>query len=52
MSIDDVIREEVNAEAAIRQILVDLQDRLKRRVEWVKVEVRGDMRVTVNTRAE
>lgn len=52
MSIDDVIREEVHAETAIRQILVELQDKLKRRVDWVKVDVQGDMRVTVNTKAE
>lgn len=49
MSIDDIIREEVEAEQSIRAILVDLQNRTGRLVGWVKVDVRHDMEVTVNT---
>lgn len=49
MNVDDIIREELEAEHAIRAILVDLQARTGRVVEWVKVSVRHDMRVTVNT---
>ena len=49
MNIDDVIREEMTAERAIREILVDLQARTGRLVEWVKVDTRGDLKVTVNT---
>lgn len=51
MSIDAVLDAEVEAERAIREILLDLQSKTERRVEWVKVEVRG-MRVTVNTVGE
>jgi hypothetical protein len=49
MSVDDIIREELDAERAIREVLSDLQKRTGRLVEWVKVEVRDDLRVTVNT---
>ena len=49
MSVDDIIREELEAEQAIRAILVDLQARTGRAVEWVKVDARHDMEVTVNT---
>lgn len=49
MSVDDIIREEVEAEQAIRAVLVDLQTRTGRIVEWVKVSVRHDMEVTINT---
>ena len=48
MSIDAVLDAEVEAERAIREILIDLQAKTCRRVEWVKVEPK-DMRVTVNT---
>ena len=48
MNIDAVLEAEVAAERAIREILLDLQARTNRRVEWVKVEAK-DMRVTVNT---
>lgn len=49
MSVDDVIREELAAEVAIREVLLDLQTRTGRQVEWVKVEVKNDMHVTVIT---
>lgn len=49
MTVDDVIREETEAGLAIRNILVDLQVKTGRVVEWVKVEVRNDLFVTVNT---
>ena len=49
MSVDDIIREELAAERAIREILLDVQSKTGRLVEWVKVDVRGDLEVTVNT---
>lgn len=48
MTVDDVIRCEIEAEAAIERILRDLQYKTGRRVEWVKVEAR-DLDVTINT---
>lgn len=47
MSIDAVLDAEVEAEHSIRAILLDLQSRTGRRIEWVKVE--RDLHVTVNT---
>lgn len=47
MDIDAVLEAEVEAETAIRSILLGLQGRTGRRVEWVKVE--RDLRVIVNT---
>ncbi len=49
VNIYDVIRAETDAEQSIRQILLDLQAKTGRTVEWVKVEVRDALRVTVNT---
>jgi len=49
MSVDDVIREELAAERAIREILVVVQTRTGRLGEWVKVDVRDGLKVTVNT---
>lgn len=48
MDVDDVLYAEIDAERKIREILLDLQARTYRRVEWVKVDTR-DMNVTVNT---
>ena len=50
MELDDVIEIlEVAAEAAIRSILMTLEEQTGRRVEWVKVETRNGIHVTVNT---
>lgn len=47
MSIDAVLDAEVDAERAIREILLDLQSKTGRRVDCVKVE--RNLTVTVNT---
>lgn len=49
MDIDAVIRAERVAEIAIRDVLLDIQKKTGRRVDWVKVDVRNGMLVTVNT---
>ena len=49
MTVDDVIRDELAAELAIREILIDLQARSGRLVEWVKIDVRDNLKITVNT---
>lgn len=47
MDIDAVLNAEIEAERAIRAVLMDLQVATGRRVSWVKVE--RDLTVTVNT---
>lgn len=56
MTIDDVIRAEKQAEAAVLDILIDLQSSTGRRIEWVKVECGSavdkratGLNVTINT---
>lgn len=49
MTIDDIIHEELAAERSIRGILLDVQSKTGRLVEWVKVDVRDGIKVTVNT---
>ena len=49
MSIDAVLDAEVEAERAVREILLGLQLRTGRVVDWAKVEVRDGLRVTINT---
>ena len=46
------MRAEIDAAAAIREILLDLERDTCRIVEWVKVDAKDDCNVVVNTKTE